>query len=229
MAARSQAQAAGAAGRRAPRGVVRENQRRREELIEVACGVFAEMGFDGASLQEIADRFGVLKGSLFHYINNKDDLLFAIIEGVYQGAEEAIWPIASEDDTAVSRLRRLIIAYVVYVADHQAAVTVWLHDLNALEPARRKSIMVYEERDRLRLINLIAEAQREGGIRADADPRLVSMALLGAMNWVHRWFRPGRLSARQVGEELSRVFLNEPAPDLLHPDLAPAAARAGVN
>jgi hypothetical protein len=37
------------------------------------------------------------------------------------------------------------------------------------------------------------------------------MALLGAMNWVHRWFRPGRLSARQVGEELSRVFLDEPA------------------
>jgi len=217
------------AGRRSPRAVVRENQRRREELIEIACAVFAERGFDGASLQEIADRFGVLKGSLFHYINNKDDLLFAIIEGVYQGAEEAIWPIAAEDDTAVSRLRRLIVAYVVYVAEHQAAVTVWLHDLNALEPARRKSILVYEERDRLRLIDLIAQAQREGGIRAGADPRLVAMALLGAMNWVHRWFRPGRLSAVQVGEELSRVFLDEPAPGPRCPDPAPAAARARVN
>ena len=185
--------------------------------------MFAERGFDGATLQEIADRFGVLKGSLFHYIDNKDDLLFAIIEGVYQGAEEAIWPIAAEDDTALSRLRRLIVAYVVYVAEHQAAVTVWLHDLNALEPARRKSILVYEERDRLRLIDLIAEAQREGGVRADADPRLVAMALLGAMNWVHRWFRPGRLSARQVGEELSRVFLDESAPAPLRPDLVPAA------
>ena len=210
MAARSAAQAARATGRRSPRAPARESQRRREELIEIACAVFAERGFDGATLQEIADRFGVLKGSLFHYIDNKDDLLFAIIEGVYQGAEEAIWPIAAEDDTALSRLRRLIVAYVVYVAEHQAAVTVWLHDLNALEPARRKSILVYEERDRLRLIDLIAEAQREGGVRADADPRLVAMALLGAMNWVHRWFRPGRLSARQVGEELSRVFLDEP-------------------
>ena len=92
------------AGRRSPRVAVRENQRRREELIEIACGVFAERGFDGASLQEIADRFGVLKGSLFHYINNKDDLLFAIIEGVYQGAEEAIWPIAAEDDTATTEI-----------------------------------------------------------------------------------------------------------------------------
>jgi TetR/AcrR family transcriptional regulator, cholesterol catabolism regulator len=218
-----------ATGRRSPRAPARENQRRREELIEIACAVFAERGFDGATLQEIADRFGVLKGSLFHYIDNKDDLLFAIIEGVYQGAEEAIWPIAAEDDTALGRLRRLIVAYVVYVAEHQAAVTVWLHDLNALEPARRKSILVYEERDRLRLIDLIAEAQREGGVRADADPRLVAMALLGAMNWVHRWFRPGRLSARQVGEELSRVFLDESAPAPLRPDLVPAAARGRVN
>jgi len=199
------------AGRRAPREALSESHRRREELLEIACSVFAERGFDGASLQEIADRFGVLKGSLFHYINNKDDLLFAIIEGVYQGAEDAVWSITGEDDSAVSRLRRLIIAYVEYVARHQEAVTVWLHDLNALDPARRKSITVYEERDRLRLVDLIVEAQREGGIRADADPRIVAMALLGAMNWIHRWFRPGRLSVRQVGEELSRVFVNTPA------------------
>ncbi len=200
------------AGRRAPRVVVRENQRRREELIEIACRIFAEKGFDRASLQEIADEFGVLKGSLFHYISNKDDLLFAIIEGVYEDGEKAIWSIVAEDDTAANRLQRLIVAYVVYVVEHQAAVTVWLHDLNALEPARRKSIMAYEERDRLRLVDLISEAQREGAIRADADPHLMSMALLGAMNWVHRWFRRGRLSAQEVGEELSRMFLENSTP-----------------
>ena len=48
--------------------------------MDIACQIFAEKGFDGATLQDIADRFGVLKGSLFHYIQSKDDLLFEIIK-----------------------------------------------------------------------------------------------------------------------------------------------------
>jgi AcrR family transcriptional regulator len=149
----------------------------------------------------------VLKGSLFHYISSKDDLLFEIIEGVYLGAEEAIWSIAREKGPAVGRLRRLVVAYVRYIADHQPAVTVWLHDINVLDPGRRQAIRAYEQRNRRRLIDLIAQAQAEGGIRADADPRLVAQAMLGAMNWVHRWFRPDGRPAEEIGEEFGRLFL----------------------
>jgi AcrR family transcriptional regulator len=189
----------------------RDGQRRREELIEIACHVFAEKGFDGATLQDIADQFGVLKGSLFHYIQSKDDLLFEIIDRVYAGAEEAIWSIARADDTAVSRLRRLIIAYVRYVTDHQPAITVWLHDLNSLDPARGQVIRQREEHNRDRLVDLITQAQQEGGVHPDADPRLVAFALLGSMNWVHRWFRPHGASAEDIGQEFSTVYLSWPS------------------
>jgi TetR/AcrR family transcriptional regulator, cholesterol catabolism regulator len=188
----------------------RERQRRREELIEIACRVFAAKGFDGATLQDIADEFGVLKGSLFHYIQSKDDLLFEIIDGVYAGAEEAIWPIARTDDTAVARLSRLIVAYVSYVTEHQQAITVWLHDLNSLDPARARVIREREEQNRRRLVDLITQAQQEGGVRPDADPRLVGFALLGSMNWVHRWFRLRGQSAEEIGREFARIYLSQP-------------------
>jgi AcrR family transcriptional regulator len=198
-----------ATGQGAPPASMRDRQRRREELIEIACHIFAEKGFDGATLQDIADRFGVLKGSLFHYIQSKDDLLFEIIDGVYAGAEDAIWSIAGADDSAVSRLRRLIVAYVRYVTDHQPAITVWLHDLNSLEPERSEVIRTREEHNRRRLVDLITQAQREGGVRPDADPRLVGFALLGSMNWVHRWFRPRGQSAEEIGLEFSRIYLGQ--------------------
>jgi TetR/AcrR family transcriptional regulator, cholesterol catabolism regulator len=195
----------------APPPAVRDRQRRREELIDIACRVFAEKGFDGATLQDIADQFGVLKGSLFHYIQSKDDLLFEIIDGVYAGADEAIWSIAGADDTAVGRLSRLIVAYVRYVTEHQPAITVWLHDLGSLDPARRQVIRDRDERNRRRLVDLITQAQQEGGVRPDADPRLVCFALLGSMNWVHRWFGPQHQSAEQIGREFSRIYLGQPA------------------
>jgi AcrR family transcriptional regulator len=192
--------------------VARGGQRRREELLAVACRIFAEKGFDGASLQDIADEFGVLKGSLFHYIQSKDELLYEIIEGVYTGAQVAVWSNAMQHGPAVERLRRVIVAYVEYISRHLDEVTVWLHDFKALPEPRRESIRRYEERDRRQLLELIEQAQREGGIRPDVDPGLASLALLGSMNWAHRWFRPRGLSAREIGESFADLFIGGLAP-----------------
>jgi AcrR family transcriptional regulator len=192
--------------------VARGGQRRREELLAVACRIFAEKGFDGASLQDIADEFGVLKGSLFHYIQSKDELLYEIIEGVYTGAQVAVWSNAMQHGPAVERLRRVIVAYVEYISRHLDEVTVWLHDFKALPEPQRESIRRYEERDRRQLLELIEQAQREGGIRPDIDPGLASLALLGSMNWAHRWFRPRGLSAREIGESFADLFIGGLAP-----------------
>jgi AcrR family transcriptional regulator len=196
------------AAARAPRG----GQRRREELLAVACRIFAEKGFDGAALQDVADEFGVLKGSLFHYIQSKDELLYEIIEGVYTGAQATVWSNAVQEGPAVERLRRVITAYVEYISRHLDEVTVWLHDFKALPEQQREIIRRYEERDRRQLLELIEQAQREGGVRPDVDPSLASLALLGAMNWVHRWFQPRRLTAREIGDSFADFFLEGLAP-----------------
>lgn len=173
----------------------------------MACRLFAEKGFDGASLQDIAGEFGVLKGSLFHYIETKDELLLEIIEGVYADAAREVWAIAQEEDTAVNRLRRVIVGYAVFISRNLNEVTVWMHDFNALPDARRRALRQLEDRDRHRLQDLIAEAQREGGIRADVDPGLTALALLGSINWLHRWFQPRRLSAEEIGGSFCDLFL----------------------
>jgi AcrR family transcriptional regulator len=178
----------------------------------VACRVFAEKGFDGASLQDVADEFGVLKGSLFHYIQSKDELLYEIIRGVYSGAEQEVWPLARGDAPAITRLGRVIAAYVVYTSRHLDEVTVWLHDFRSLPELRRAEIHKYEERHRRTLGDLIAQGQQEGSIRADADPGIAALALFGAMNWVHRWFRPQGLSAGEIGERFGDIFLDGLAP-----------------
>ena len=174
----------------------------------MACRVFAAQGFDGASLQDIADQFGVLKGSLFHYISTKDELLAEIIEGVYEEAAREVWSIAVQEDRAVERLRRIIVAYAVFMSRHLDEVTVWLRDFNSLPDASRKALREREDRDRHRLQELIVEAQREGDIRPDVDPRLAALALLGSINWLHRWFQPRRLPAGEVGERFAEMFLD---------------------
>ena len=181
-------------------------QRRRAELVGVATRLFAAKGFEAASLQDVADDFGVLKGSLFHYIVSKDELLAEIIEGVYEDAAREVWSIAGQEGRAVDRLRRVITAYVVFMSRHLDEVTVWLRDFNSLPDARRRALRAREDQDRHRLEGLIADAQLEGSLRADIEPRLAALALLGAMNWVHRWFQPRKLPAEQIGAAFADMF-----------------------
>ena len=74
------------AGRSARRsgGERKPREERWAELIEVATEVFYEKGYDGASLQDIADRLGMPKGSLYYYIQSKEDLLFDVISSVHK-------------------------------------------------------------------------------------------------------------------------------------------------
>ena len=72
------------AQRRRTGGERKPREERWAELIEVATQVFYEKGYDGASLQDIADRLGMLKGSLYYYIQSKEDLLFDVISAVHR-------------------------------------------------------------------------------------------------------------------------------------------------
>src|ERR1043165_9694593 len=79
------------------------------ELIEVATDVFYAKGYDAASLQDIADRLGMLKGSLYYYIQSKEDLLYDVIKTVHEEGLANIESLAAGDGDAVERLRHVII------------------------------------------------------------------------------------------------------------------------
>ena len=63
---------------------VRVTSARLREIYDAAARVFSEKGYDGASIQDVADAVGILKGSLYYYIDTKQDLLFGIIDEVHR-------------------------------------------------------------------------------------------------------------------------------------------------
>src|ERR1700712_2229038 len=72
------------------RRVRKSREERWPEIIQAATDVFAEKGYDVASLHDIADRLDMLKGSLYHYIGSKEDLLFYIIRAAHDELYETV-------------------------------------------------------------------------------------------------------------------------------------------
>ena len=80
-------------------------RRRREEVLETAARVFREKGYESTSIQDIADAVGILKGSLYYYMDSKEDLLYEILKGVHEEALENIKRVGELDGDALQKLR----------------------------------------------------------------------------------------------------------------------------
>ncbi|MCF1592589.1 TetR/AcrR family transcriptional regulator [Streptomyces muensis] len=174
------------------------------ELLQVAAKTFASKGYSATTLQGIANDLGMLKGSLYYYIRTKEDLLFEVIQAVLVLAEERLSERVPVDGPAVERLEALVREHVVFLIEHLTETTVYLHEADQLSPERRAELPVHGFIARLE--GLVVEGQEDGTIRADVDPRMGALVILGSANWVYRWYRPeGDLAPEEIADEIART------------------------
>src|SRR4051795_7441902 len=96
--ARAKSSARGPRNNRSAGGGARGRKRRDEEVLDAAARVFARRGYSDASVQDVADELGILKGSLYHYIATKEDLLYWLLEGVHADVELILEEVSQADD-----------------------------------------------------------------------------------------------------------------------------------
>lgn len=198
------------AGRSARRsgGERKPREERWAELIEVATQVFYEKGYDGASLQDIADRLGMLKGSLYYYIQSKEDLLFDVISTVHRDGLAVVRARADVEGTPLEKLESVIVGHVEHTCRNLVPTAVFLHELSALPADRREEVLGSEHAYQGVFRDLIEQAQKQEDVRDDLDPRLATLSVLGSTNWVYRWFRPGgAFTPEQIGAELAEMTI----------------------
>lgn len=188
-------------------------RRRRDEVLQVAAALFAEKGFAGTSTNDIAEALGIKGGSVYYYIDSKEGLLFELMEDVYGLLLAALDEILSSDDTTLGKLRRLIDLHVTGMAEHRHRGALILDEARSLTPGHREVVARHAAAYEDGLAGVIEQGQREGLIDAAIDPKLATKALLGAGNWINRWYREGgSWSPHDVSTQYARIFLFGLAP-----------------
>ncbi|CDO35169.1 TetR/AcrR family transcriptional regulator [Novosphingobium sp. KN65.2] len=169
------------------------------ELLEAAAELFAEKGYDGTSLRDIADRLGMLKGSLYHYISGKSDLLVHVMREAHRRGLRSIAALAREEGPAIERLEAIVVAHARYVCTERVFTAGFFEARRHLPEARAVEFAADERDYRLRVEALIVRGQDEGALRTDLDPKLTALCLLGFLNSLHLWVRPnGVHSIRRI-------------------------------
>ena len=164
---------------------------RREELTREAARLFAERGFHGTSMGDLADALGVQKGSLYSLTGSKQELLFATMrEGAtaFHAALDAV----PDDAAAVERIRLALRGHLRVVAEQIDVATVFTREWRYLEGDYRDEILDERRRYEERWRALFREGVESGGLRTDLDGGAATLLVLSAANWAYTWLTPGR-------------------------------------
>jgi AcrR family transcriptional regulator len=164
---------------------------RRNELTREAARLFAEKGYHGTSIGEIADALGVQKGSLYAHIKSKQDLLYeTMLEGAraFHAGLDAI----PDELPATDKIRLALRSHLRVVADQLEVATVFVQEWRYLEGERRDEILGERRRYEERIRALFREGRELGELRTDLDDATAALLALSAANWAYTWLQPGR-------------------------------------
>jgi AcrR family transcriptional regulator len=178
----------------------------RVEILQSAAALFRRRGYHGATVEEIAASLEMKKGNLYYYFKNKEAILFACHQYSLDRLMETLVDIEESPAAPDEKLRQLIVAFVHTILDELQGTALFL-DLEALTRSHRRAVIA--RRDQFdRALRRIVSQGIEAGLFPGADAKLLSFAILGAVNWIPRWFNPsGPASSQEVADRFANFLV----------------------
>lgn len=180
-----------------------------QEIIAVAARLFKEKGYRATTLEDIAAAVGMLKGSLYYYIQSKEELLYIIVREPVRQAYQKLEEIVHADMPIKAKITQAIANHLTLFHQHYPHMAVYLHDYHhLLQKLQQDSIETPKHYQRL-WATLLQQGIDAGELRADLDVNVTGYAILGMCNWIYRWYHPGgKLSAEAIAALFSKIILD---------------------
>jgi TetR/AcrR family transcriptional regulator len=172
---------------------------RRETILQAAAQCFNRRGYHGTRIEDIAHELKVSKAALYYYVKSKEQLLFECHQASLDISEEGLRRAEERGGTAAEQLTAALTYFIEKTSENLRGCVLLLED-GMLEPRLRRQIIRRRDAFEHRLRDLVREGSASGVFVA-CDPRMVVFAILGAVNWIQRWYSPaGPATPRRIAE-----------------------------
>jgi AcrR family transcriptional regulator len=179
---------------------------RRDELAVTAARLFAERGYHGTSMGDLAEAMGVQKASLYSLTASKQDLLYrAMRDGAdaFHAGLDAI----PDDLPALERVRLALRSHLRVVGEQLDVATVFTREWRYLEGERRDEIRAERRRYEERVRGIFRDGVENGELRSDLDVAAAALLVLSAANWAYTWLTPGR-DTDEIAERFAAILVD---------------------
>ena len=179
---------------------------KRDQILDTAVAAFRHQGYAGTSTQDIARALHMTKGSLYYYFRDKEDILFSCHERALDHLLAGARAVRRRRRDPEGALRELIERHVGIMV-HEFRGSALALEVATLNGSRHDHIVRRRDQYEGILRTVVDQGVRSGAFRP-VDPRLAAFAVLGAINWMARWYREGGgRSAEEIGHTFADLFV----------------------
>ena len=199
--------------------IPRDTEAKLQHILRTAAQVFAQHGFEGASMRDISRATGVSLSGLYYYFENKQHLLYLIQSTTFMYVLESLRSRLHGVHEPTERLRLLVLNHIEFFLSHPNEMKVLSHEEDALGEPYREKVQAIKRRY-YALAREIFDSIAAEGLAPGVHSRIAVLSLFGMMNWTYKWHKPGvdpdaaELTAAIVGLFLHGVLPSgqEPKP-----------------
>jgi AcrR family transcriptional regulator len=181
---------------------------RRDLIVEKAARLYAERGFLGASISDLAKVCRISKSLIYHYYPSKEDILFDVMHSHVRALLDAAEAILARGLEPAEALRTMTAEFMKHYVGAAARQKVLLNELNHLPKERRQMIVGIQHR----LIGIVRDLLAELRPELRERPGLglpATMLYFGMINWTHTWMDPaGAVKPARIAELAADIFLD---------------------
>ncbi len=179
---------------------------KQERLFDTAAALFAEKGYHGTSIHDLAQAMGLQKGSLYHYFKSKEELLFRLLDEYITAALQEIEKICVLEDEPSEKLRQFMLFYSGFYAGDRDRLVLLINDIDKLGEPYRSQVIEKERRYYRALTGIFSQLQ-DAGIMKPIPPAVAAYAFFGMVHYTCKWFQQdGAISAESLGEMFLEIF-----------------------
>lgn len=183
---------------------------RERQILDAAAKVFREKGYQRATIEDVAKEVGILKGSLYYYIKNKNELLFKIGIVPLKTTTEELKSIVQGDAAPSEKLKKAIRERIRAFEKYHTEMTVFFQEKFEELPEEEREILRNGQREDERLWSqIIYEGIEKGEFRENLDVKIITKAIMGMCHWLYKWYRVnGRLTADEIADIFYDLIFN---------------------
>lgn len=179
-----------------------------QAFIAAATALFAEKGYNGTSIGDLANELGLTTASLYYHVSGKQELLLRVLEDGMSNFLNRLEDVVQAEVEPREKIRLAVDNHLQFVLTNKQEVAVFLRERRFLESPLRETYDARVSRYDHLFTEVIREAMAAGTVPA-GDPTLLRLAVLGMINWIVEWYDPrGRLSIEQIETEMSDLIMH---------------------
>ena len=176
----------------------------KDRMLRAAARCFNEKGYSGSSLKDVANVLGLTDAALYYYVKNKEELVYLCYLRAGDVGREALDRAEASGENGLDIVRKYVRYHLEVMTGKRGPIAI-MSEIPSLKPAHRDEILEISRRHSTRFERILEQGIEDGSI-APCDVRMTGNAIMGALNWVPKWFHGDATVATQVVAEFPRIL-----------------------